>query len=134
MDRSIKNVIEHSAADTHAGLATFGEGVALLKTLGVEAYHADFRRRETSYYLPNGDWHALALETPAVDIPQAFDAAALQAAIRGAQRDELRYPEFMKRSMAAGCVGYFVWIAGRHVEYFSHRGQGHIENFPDAMD
>ncbi|VTU16753.1 Phage envelope protein [Variovorax sp. SRS16] len=134
MDHSIKSTIERSAADTHAGRSTFGEGVALLKAAGVEAYHADFRRREATYYLPSGEWHAVPLPAPEIAVPQAFDAAALQAAIRGAQRDELRYPEFMQLAMAAGCVGYFVWIAGHHVEYFSHRGQGHIERFPDAMD
>lgn len=133
MDHSIKTLIEQCAANAHGGRSTFGEGVAQLMKAGVEAYQADFRRGETTYYLPSGECHAVALPAPRLLVPEAFDAAALRAAILGAQRDEVRYPEFMKLAMAAGCVGYIVWIAGRHVEYFSRRGQGHIERFPDAV-
>ena len=38
----------------------------------------------------------------------------------------------MRLSMLAGCVGYIVWIAGRHVTYFGHRGEQHVEPFPSA--
>jgi hypothetical protein len=41
------------------------------------------------------------------------------------------YPEFKKLSQQAGCVGYTVWIAGRHVTYVGRRGETHIERFPD---
>ena len=66
-------------------------------------------------------------------IGEAFDAAALQEAIRGSQRGEVLYPEFVQRSCAAGCVGYVVWIAGRHVTYFGRRGEQHVERFPASL-
>ena len=72
------------------------------------------------------------MHIPGEQIPQDFDAQALQAAIRGAQLGEVKYPEFLKLSMAAGRVGYIVWIAGRHVTYFGRRGEVHIERFPST--
>ena len=41
------------------------------------------------------------------------------------------YPEFKKLSQAGGCVGYVVWIAGRHVTYVGRKGETHVEKFPD---
>jgi hypothetical protein len=43
------------------------------------------------------------------------------------------YPEFLRLSRAAGCVGYVVWLAGRHVTYFGRRGETHVEHFPAAI-
>lgn len=65
-------------------------------------------------------------------IADRFDATAIQAAVRGAQRGEVKYPQFLQLSHRAGCVGYMVWISGRHVSYFGRRGETHIERFPDA--
>ena len=36
-------------------------------------------------------------------------------AILGAQRGEVKYPEFVDRTMRAGCIGYVTWIAGCQV-------------------
>ena len=102
--------------------------------LGVESYYADYRARCTTYYLPDGASHGVRLLAPHVDIPAAFDASALQTAIRGAQTGVVHYPEFMQLSMAAGCVGYLVWIAGRHVSYFGRKGEVHVEPFPGTAD
>lgn len=41
------------------------------------------------------------------------------------------YPEFKRATMAAGCVGYVVWMAGSHVDYFGRKGETHVERFPD---
>jgi len=130
MSSAFMQTVEQCARDSHAGAASFGQIVAALAQAGVESYHADYRRRSTSYYAADGATHAVTLHAPDLPIPAAFDAAALLAAIRGAQRGEVMYPEFMRLSMSAGCVGYIVWIAGRHVSYFGHRGEVHIEAFP----
>jgi uncharacterized protein YbcV (DUF1398 family) len=53
------------------------------------------------------------------------------AAIRAAQRDEIRYPEFIKRSRAAGVVAYWAFLTGRQVCYFGRQGECHVEKFPD---
>ncbi|MFG5410135.1 hypothetical protein ABXN37_21045 [Piscinibacter sakaiensis] len=54
----------------------------------------------------------------------------MRAAIRAAQQGTLAYPDFKRRTQAAGCVGYTVWIAGRHVVYHGRLGETHVEPFP----
>jgi uncharacterized protein YbcV (DUF1398 family) len=49
---------------------------------------------------------------------------------RGAQQDAIRYPEFVRRSRAAGVIGYWAFLTGRKVIYFGRQGEQHIENFP----
>jgi uncharacterized protein YbcV (DUF1398 family) len=130
MQAHTRSVIEDCAAASYAGTISFGEVVGRLMQAGVESYHADYRRPDTTYYLPDGAGLALPLKAPDAPIPDGFDAAAVQAAIRGAQSGNVKYPEFMALSMAAGCVGYIVWFAGRHVAYFGRRGEVHVEAFP----
>ena len=59
-----------------------------------------------------------------------FDSAGLVAAIRGAQADTVRYPEFVKRSTAAGVIGYWAFLTGKRVIYWGRKGEQHIEEFP----
>jgi len=131
MDQSIKQGIQECAEQSNAGAITFPEGVGALMKLGVESYFADYRSGEITYYTKQGDTCTASLNLQHVDVPLLFDAAAIQEAIRASQRDEIRYPEFKKRSIAAGCVGYFVWIDGRQVSYYGRRGEVHVEKFPD---
>jgi uncharacterized protein YbcV (DUF1398 family) len=63
-------------------------------------------------------------------IAAEFDNAGLVAAIRGAQADTVRYPEFVKRSTSAGVIGYWAFLTGRRVIYFGRKGEQHIEEFP----
>lgn len=132
METGIREVIQTCAAASYAGTRSFGDIVGALMAAGVESYQADYRHRSTTYYLPDGETSAIALKVPGAAIAERFDALALQAAIRGAQRGEVKYPEFLELSIAAGCVGYIVWIAGRHVAYFGRRGEVHVEPFPAA--
>jgi uncharacterized protein YbcV (DUF1398 family) len=125
-------VIHACAAAAHDGTLPFGEIVGRLTAVGVESYQADYRQRTTRFYLPDGVTVAVPLHAPALAIAEDFDAPAMQEAIRGSQRGEVKYPEFLRRSMSAGCVGYTVWIAGRHVSYFGRRGEVHLERFPGA--
>ena len=124
------HVIDECARASHSGATSFGEAVQKLASAGVESYFADFRRGTTTYYLASGESHAVPLHTPDADMPEAFDAAAIIDAIRGSQRGEVKYPEFVRRAVASGCIGYFVWIAGRHVRYLGRRGEDHVERFP----
>jgi uncharacterized protein YbcV (DUF1398 family) len=130
MNHTAIQVIEQCAHDSYAGTKSFGEVVGALSQAGIESYHADYRAGSTTYYLPDGSAHSIKLARSEMNIPTPFNIADLQAAIRGAQRGEVKYPEFVKRSMQAGCVGYCVWIAGRHVTYFGRHGEQHIERFP----
>lgn len=130
VNRGIDDIVHAS----HSEGKSFGQQVVALMQLGVESYYADYRAQRTTFYLADGSAYAVALPVPPLGISRAFDAAALQAAIRGAQAGVVLYPEFMQLSMAAGCVGYLVWIDGKHVSYFGRQGEAHIEHFPQAPD
>jgi uncharacterized protein YbcV (DUF1398 family) len=133
MSPEVYAAIQDCAALAHMGKLHFGEVLRRLSAAGVEAYHADYRDGQTRYYLPDGATTAVLLGHDHPPIAEAFDADALQEAIRGSQRGDVRYPEFIVRSCAAGCVGYVVWIAGRHVTYFGRRGEQHVERFPASL-
>lgn len=131
MEPAVKDVIERCAKASKEGALHFGEVVAALTKVGVESYLADYRAATTTYYLPDGDTLTLASAQPDVPIGVDFGLDGVRRAIQGAQRDEIRYPEFVKLTRAAGCVGYIVWLTGRHVVYFGRSGQTHVERFPD---
>lgn len=128
-DASIK-IIEHCAARSHAGTIDFASLVTQIAAIGVESYHADYRRSETTYYFADGSSHVVSLSPPRVTIADTMDILAIQEAVRGAQRGEIKYIEFMSRTMCAGCIGYIVWISGQHVQYLGRRGEVHTERFP----
>ncbi len=52
---------------------------------------------------------------PLSPIAEGFSSSELVAAIRGAQTDTIRYPEFVKRSRAAGVIAYWAFLTGRKV-------------------
>jgi uncharacterized protein YbcV (DUF1398 family) len=131
MNPQTQQLIREAANGSTEGRIHFGQVIGLLMQAGVESYVADYRTRRTTYYLPDGDTLSLDTPMPEGDIAQDFDAAAVQAAIRGAQQGRVMYPEFKKLSRQAGCIGYTVWIAGRHVSYYGRKGETHIERFPD---
>lgn len=124
------STLEALAHRSHGGELGFGELVPRLAELGVESYHADYRRRETTYYFADGATHVIALPCPDLAVAAGFDGIAVQAAVAGAQQGTVRYPEFVLRTLLAGCVGYHVWISGRRVDYHGRRGELHVEHFP----
>lgn len=132
MQDTIRQTIEYCATASNNGTAHLGEIVKTLLDAGVESYYADYRAHRTTYYLPNGDTHSVALPTTNTPISEHFDAVAIKAAILGAQRGEVMYPQFKQPSQAAGCAGYIVWLAGKHVTYFGRKGEMHIEHFPSG--
>jgi uncharacterized protein YbcV (DUF1398 family) len=122
--------IAQCARDSLAGARPFPAIVAGLSEAGVGAYYADYRSGQTTYYTRSGDALPMPLPTRGKPIADWLDASALQAAIKGSQRGEILYPEFLGLAMAAGCVGYHVWIDGRHVTYYGKSGETHLERFP----
>lgn len=130
MSEQIIQTINDCAQASYAGAISFGEVVGRLAQVGVESYCADYRAGHTTYYLPDGKTYAVKLKMPSQPTANDFAKEGIQAAIRGAQRGEVKYPEFLQLSSAAGCVAYWVWISGRHVIYFGRKGEQHIEHFP----
>jgi uncharacterized protein YbcV (DUF1398 family) len=115
-----------------AGKVPFPEVVRRLHEAGVERYHVDLTRDETTYYLPCGESHVFATGGPRVAITEPFDAAAVEGAVWASQRGKIAFPEFLRRIAAAGCVGYFTQIDGRRVQYVGRTGDMHVEPFPTA--
>lgn len=128
---SVQDAIERVFHDSNAGRIHFGQVIAALVQAGVESYHVDYRSGRSTYYLPDGDTLDLGFERPAAGVAEPFDGEAVRAAIRGAQQGRVMYPEFKTLTQRAGCCGYTVWIAGRHVVYHGRRGETHVEKFPD---
>ena len=98
--------------------------------IGRERHHAGYTRHESTNYMPDGESLVVPMNHPPEPIAKTFSSAGVEAAVRQAQRGEIFYPEFVKQTMAAGCVGYFVQITGRQVIYFGRSGEQHIERFP----
>lgn len=127
-DTSIKAIFEASdAGEIHSG-----QVIEKLTAAGIISYGVDYRAgRITCYPQGNGaiEFHSAK---SAKQIADEFDQKQLKAAIRGAQEGRVKFPEFKVLSQNAGCIGYTVWILGRHVTYFGKRGETHIEHFPSG--
>ncbi|MBL8389852.1 MAG: DUF1398 family protein [Hydrogenophaga sp.] len=131
MQDHVRHAIRSTFDASNEGRIHFGQVIGQLIEVGVESYYVDYRCGRATYFLPDGDSLDLAFGKPAEGIAEVFDGDGVRAAIRGAQRGEVMYPEFKALTQRAGCAGYTVWIAGRHVSYFGRRGETHVERFPD---
>jgi uncharacterized protein YbcV (DUF1398 family) len=125
-------VMRYALHESESGKLTFPQVIAALVAENIEGYHKDLISREVTYYLADGRTHTEPMTLPACPIPEAFSEDAIVAAIRAAQRDEVRYPEFITRAMQAGTAAYRVFFTGRRAIYFGRAGDLHIEHFPLA--
>ena len=125
-------VIHQLAVATQQGKMTFPQVVQGLLEIGVESYLVDFAAKQKTHYLADGTTHTVAMILDPGPIASEFDNAGLVSAIRGAQADTVRYPEFVNRSTAAGVIGYWAFLTGKRVIYFGRKGEQHIEEFPRA--
>jgi uncharacterized protein YbcV (DUF1398 family) len=132
MDQNIIDTVQQCTSLSVGGKMTFPQVVGRLMEIGLERYHADYTRHEITYYLPNAESVVVAVSHQPEAIAPSFSAAGVEAAIRQIQRGEISYVQFVKQTMAAGCVGYFVQITGRRAMYFGRDGQTHVEHFPPA--
>ncbi|WP_028603491.1 DUF1398 domain-containing protein [Ottowia thiooxydans] len=130
MNENTRAVIQSTFEASNNGSIHFGEVIAQLTAVEVESYHVDYRSGRTTYYLPDGAFLDFGFERPERGVAEAFDGDAVRSAIRGAQQGRVMYPEFKRLTQTAGCVGYTVWLAGRHVVYLGRKGETHIERFP----
>lgn len=136
LDRSPWNEAMNTAAmhkalaGSQAGKLTFPEVVGMLIGAGVESYFADLLRGEETFYTTDGETHREQMKLPPSEIAGEFSQPGLVAAIRAAQADQIRYPEFVKQATAAGTIGYWAFLTGKKVNYFGRKGEFHIEEFP----
>lgn len=124
------NVIHEVLSESQAGKLIFPEVVRRLLEAGVESYFCDLANREETFYMVDGKTHAETMVLPLMPVVEEFSKQDVVAAIRGAQADTIRYPEFMKRSAAAGVIAYWAFLTGKKVIYFGRKGEMHVEEFP----
>lgn len=132
MNAEQTQVIQGCAEGALTGELTFPEIVGRLGQIGVERYHADYSRQEITYYLAEGDSLVVSTLHPTHATGTEFSASEVEAAVRQSQRNEHTYLDFIRKTMAAGCVGYFVQITGRCAIYFGRNGDSHVERFPPS--
>jgi uncharacterized protein YbcV (DUF1398 family) len=130
MEEQVKTAIEACAADSIAGRIVFPEVIARLSELGIERYHADYSRSEITYYDLEGGSHVVESPHEPEKIGEVFLASEVEKSVRKSQRNEHKYVDFVRETMKAGCVGYWVLISGRQVIYFGRKGEMHVEKFP----
>lgn len=119
-------------AETQAGQLIFPEVVRRLLEVGVESYFCDAAAMQETLYLRDGQTHIAKMTLPHLPIAEDFSAQGILAAIRGAQSDTIRYPEFMKQAAAAGVIAYWAFLTDKKVIYFGRQGEMHTEEFPNA--
>lgn len=118
--------------ETQAGDLIFPEVVRRLLAVGVESYFVDFATQKETFYLSDGQTHVETMRLAVGPVAVEFSSEGIVAAIRGAQADTIRYPEFVKRSTAAGVIGYWAFLTGKKVAYFGRKGEMQVEEFPRA--
>jgi uncharacterized protein YbcV (DUF1398 family) len=132
MDSMVKGVMNECAQASDEERISFPEVVARLLDAGVERYQADLIRSTKTFYLPSGESEVIACHEVGVAPATQFSTAAIEAAVRASQRQEILYREFCRRVASAGCVGYFVSLPGRRAVYYGRTGETHVEHFPRA--
>lgn len=127
------NLIHEVLTESQAGKLIFPEVVRRLLEAGVESYFCDLARGEETFYMTDGTTQVETMTLPLNAIAEEFSSTGIVAAIRGAQMDTIRYPEFVRRSTAAGVIAYWAFLTGRKVIYFGRKGEQHVEEFPRAQ-
>ena len=124
------SVIHEVLAESQAGKLIFPEVVRRLLEVGVESYFCDLAVGKETFYMSDGGIHTETMTLAKRPIAADFSSPAIVAAIRGAQTDTIRYPEFMRQSAQAGVIAYWAFLTGKKVVYFGRKGEMHVEEFP----
>jgi uncharacterized protein YbcV (DUF1398 family) len=131
MNAQVKDVVREMTEASDEERIIFPDVVDALMKAGVERYHADLVCSTKTYYMPDGSFETVPCHS--TDAPaSSFSAAGIEAAVRASQTGEIKYREFCRRVALAGCVGYFVTLAGRRAVYYGRGGDSHTEWFPGA--
>lgn len=130
MNATITAILHRCTQGALQGKLTFPEIVAQLTEIGVERYHSDYSRQEITYYFPDGNSLVVVASHPPHTTEDIFSPSGVASAVHQSQQNEHSYLDFIRKTMAAGCVGYFVQITGRSVLYFGRKGECHVEHFP----
>ena len=127
------HTIQSVFTKSNTGEIHFGDVIQQLIAIGIESYFVDYRCGETTYYFPNGKYIRHSFKAEITEITLHFDLQKIKQAIAGAQSGQVMYPQFKELTYLAGCIGYFVWIKGKHVQYLGRLGEAHTEKFPQSI-
>ncbi|TAJ85576.1 MAG: DUF1398 domain-containing protein [Reyranella sp.] len=125
-------VIEDCTRASHEERITFGEVVGRLIAAGVERYHVDLVRGESTYFMPDGRSHRVTCEALGTRPADSFAADGVLAAIRSIQAGRTKYLTFCRQITEAGCVGYLVSMQGKRAVYYGRGAETYVEPFPPA--
>jgi uncharacterized protein YbcV (DUF1398 family) len=125
-------VIHEVLAESQAGKLVFPEVVRRLLEAGVESYFCDLAAGREIFYMSDGKTHTETMTLAIGNVCEDFSSSAVVAAIRGAQTDTIRYPEFIRQATQAGVIGYWAFLTGKKVIYFGRKGEMHVEEFSRA--
>lgn len=123
-------LMQQALHGSEAGQFTFPQAVGLLREAGVESYEVDLLHGDDTFYLSSGETHIEPLQHTGTTVAEDFNQPQVVAAIRAAQADQIRYPEFLRRITAAGVANYRTYITGARVLYLGRKGDMHVEHFP----
>jgi uncharacterized protein YbcV (DUF1398 family) len=119
---------------TQAGMLTFPNVVRRFLEAGVESYFVDFATARETVYGVSGETLTESVALAIGPVAVSFSEDRIVAAIRAAQADTIRYPEFVKLAAEAGVIGYWAYLTGRKVVYFGRKGESHTEMFPGSKE
>jgi uncharacterized protein YbcV (DUF1398 family) len=127
MDDHVKDLVRETARASDEERIGFSDVVQALTEAGVERYHADLLAGTKTWYMPDGSFEI----TPgrALQAAQDFRGDIVQEAVHAIQQGEIGYRAFCERIAAAGCVGYFVSLAGQRAVYYGRTLAAHVAWF-----
>ena len=127
MDDHVRDVVREMTCASEEERISFPDVVQALMLAGVERYHADLLAGTKTYYMPDGSFEITASRAlqPAID----FRGDIVQQAVHAIHQGEIGYRAFCERIAGAGCVGYFVSLAGKRAVYYGRTLAAHVEWF-----
>jgi uncharacterized protein YbcV (DUF1398 family) len=127
MDDHVKDVVREMTRASDEERISFPDVVEALMHAGVERYHADLLAGTKTWYMPDGSFeitHGRGLQAA-----KDFMGEDVQEAVRAIQQGEIGYRAFCTRIADAGCVGYFVSLAGQRAVYYGRTLAAHVQWF-----
>lgn len=127
VDDHVKNVVREVTLALDEQRIGFHDVVEALMQVGMERYHADLLAGTKTYYMADGSFEITRAR--AFEPAQDFRGELVQQAVHAIQQGEIGYRAFADRIAAAGCVGYFVSLAGQRAVYYGRTLAAHVEWF-----
>ena len=130
MDDHVKDVVREMTRASDEERISFPDVVQALLQAGVERYHADLLAGTKTWYMPDGSFEIT--HGRSLDAARDFMGESVQEAVHAIQQGEIGYRAFCARIAAAGCVGYFVSLAGQRAVYYGRTLGAHVQWFSPA--